>query len=111
MAFNFFKKAKVENGIDLEGLSVQLPKTQREVALVDLISEADVELKEITDQVIMVNEEKDERMTIKEAVEEIKNLRNKCNEYEKELKNKKNEEDKKEEDKKENEDEKKEENK
>ena len=112
MAFNFFKKAKVENGIDLEGLSVQLPKTQREVALVDLIQEADVELKEITDQVIMVNEEKDERMTIAEAVNEIKMLRNKCNEYEEELKNKKNEEDKKEEDKKENEEEeKKEENK
>lgn len=102
MAFNFFKKSKVENGLDFEGLSVVLPKTQREVALVDLINEADVELKEIKDQVILVNEEKDERMTIDEAVKEIHDLRNKCNELEEKLKAQ-------EEDKKENEEEKKEE--
>jgi hypothetical protein len=110
MPFNFFKKAKLENGLDLDGLTVQLPNTKREVALVDLIKEADVEMKEIKDQIILVNEEKDERMTIEEAVKEIKFLRNKCNELEEEKK-KENEEDKKEEDKKENEEDKKEENK
>lgn len=105
MPFNFFKKSKVENGIDLEGLSVMLPKTKREAALVDLINEADVEMKEIKDQVILVNEEKDERMTIEEAVKEINALRNKCNELEEKLKGKaENEDDKKDEDKKDNED-------
>jgi len=110
MPFNFFKKSKVENGIDLEGLSVMLPKTGREAALVDLINEADVELKEIKDQIITVNEEKDEHMTIEEAVKEINALRNKCNELEEKLKDKKdNEDDKKPEEKKDNEDKKEEE--
>lgn len=41
MKLNFFKRAKVENAIDPE-LSVVLPKTGREVTIVQLVNEADV---------------------------------------------------------------------
>jgi len=106
MVFNLFKKTKLENGLDLDGITVQLPKAKREVALVDLINEANVEMKEIKDQIIVINEANDERMTINEAVQEIINLRNECDKLKEELKNacgKKNEEDEKDK-KKENED-------
>jgi hypothetical protein len=39
--FNFFKKEKVENSIDLESLSVMLPKSKKEVEISKLINEAD----------------------------------------------------------------------
>jgi len=96
MPFNLFKKTKVDQGeLDISEYSVFL-KNGREVKLVDLIKDADTELQEIKDPTILINKEKEEYMTIDEAVEEIKNLRNKCNELEEKL-NKKNEEEKKEE--------------
>lgn len=103
MAFELFKKTKVEeNQIDLKEYEVNLGNG-RTVGLADLVKEASMEMKEIKDQIILINEEKDERMTIEEAVKEIKNLRNKCNELQEKL-NKKNEDDKAKEDKKDNED-------
>ncbi len=41
MAFKLFKRAKVENAIDLEATLVLLPKTNREVSLMTLCNEAD----------------------------------------------------------------------
>ena len=43
MAFNFFKRAKVENSTDLEGMLVELPKSKVEVHLAHLINMADKE--------------------------------------------------------------------
>jgi hypothetical protein len=40
MKFEFFKRAKVDNGID-EGMSVKLPKSKKEVTLEKLINDAD----------------------------------------------------------------------
>lgn len=41
MKFNLFKKAKVENQADIEGMSVVLPKSKREMTLEALVNEAD----------------------------------------------------------------------
>jgi hypothetical protein len=41
MGFNFFKKAKVENSIDLESISVTLPKSGKEKTIIQLVNEAD----------------------------------------------------------------------
>lgn len=45
MKFNLFKRTKVENskesGIDLESMSVELPKSKREVTLTKLVNDAD----------------------------------------------------------------------
>lgn len=41
MKFKFFKRAKVENSLDLEETMVELPKTKREVSLSALINEMD----------------------------------------------------------------------
>lgn len=41
MKLNFFKRTKVENAPDLEGISVQLPKSGREVTVMQLVNEAD----------------------------------------------------------------------
>lgn len=41
MKFSFFKKEKVENSKDLEQYSVTLPKSGKEVALADLVTNAD----------------------------------------------------------------------
>ena len=41
--FSFFKRAKVENSADLELMSVELPKSKKEVSLTALINEADKE--------------------------------------------------------------------
>lgn len=41
MNFNFFKRTKVENSAELEGMSVTLPKSKKEVSLADLITNAD----------------------------------------------------------------------
>lgn len=41
MKFNFFKKSKVDNASDLEGMSVTLPKSGKEVTLETLINEMD----------------------------------------------------------------------
>lgn len=41
MAFKFFKKAKVENSADLEGMCVILPKSGKEITIEKLINDAD----------------------------------------------------------------------
>lgn len=41
MKFNFFKRTKVENSIDLESMSVMLPRSKREISLEKLINDAD----------------------------------------------------------------------
>jgi hypothetical protein len=41
MALKLFKRAKVENATDIEGLVVVLPKSGREVALTDMVTELD----------------------------------------------------------------------
>ena len=41
MKFNFFKRTKVENSMDLESMLVVLPKSKREVSIEKLINEAD----------------------------------------------------------------------
>ncbi len=41
MKFNLFKKTKVENSIDIEGMSVVLPKSKKEVSLEKLVNDAD----------------------------------------------------------------------
>jgi hypothetical protein len=41
MAFSFFKKTKVENSKDLDGMMIELPKSKKEVSIEDLIKNAD----------------------------------------------------------------------
>ena len=41
VALNFFKKAKVENSIDIANTIVQLPKSKREVSIEAIVNEAD----------------------------------------------------------------------
>lgn len=38
---SFFKKQKVENGADLEGMSLILPKSKKEISIVELVKNAD----------------------------------------------------------------------
>lgn len=38
---NIFKRSKVENSVELEGLVVQLPKSKKEIALTELVTNAD----------------------------------------------------------------------
>lgn len=41
MAFKLFKRTKVENSTDIEGMSVMLPKSKKEVTIEKLINDAD----------------------------------------------------------------------
>lgn len=41
MKLNFFKKTKVENAVDLESMTVVLPKTGKEMTITQLVNEAD----------------------------------------------------------------------
>lgn len=41
MKLNFFKRAKVENSIDLAEMSVVLPKSGKEIAIIKLVNDAD----------------------------------------------------------------------
>lgn len=41
MKLTFFKRAKVENALDLEETMVQLPKSKREISIAQLVNEAD----------------------------------------------------------------------
>lgn len=43
MALNFWKRAKLDNSLELEGMCVTLPKSKKEISIVDLISNADEE--------------------------------------------------------------------
>lgn len=56
MKFNLFKKQKVENAIDLEGMSVVLPKSKKEVTLEKLVNDAD-EMAEKEGKPAMANKE------------------------------------------------------
>jgi hypothetical protein len=73
MKLSFFRKSKVENSSDIEGMSVKLPKSGREVELTTLINEADdAEQKKSEPQ--MCNGDHcvqvgDEKMTVNELVE------------------------------------------
>lgn len=42
MKFSFFKRTKVENGLDLEGVSIMLPKSKKEMTIEQLINEMDM---------------------------------------------------------------------
>lgn len=59
MKFKFFKRAKVENSIDLEETMVELPKSKREVSISTLINEMDdhEEKKPKAGEAQMANEE------------------------------------------------------
>lgn len=41
MAFKFFKRAKIENSLDIESTSVELPKSKKEYLISDLITKMD----------------------------------------------------------------------
>lgn len=102
MAFNFFKKTKVENSTDLEGMSVQLPKSKLEVPIAKLVNDADeAEMKKNDDKMadekhhVMVGEEK---MNVLDLVKKYQDCKNELEEMKKkdddEDEDKKNEEEK-----------------
>jgi hypothetical protein len=79
MKLKLFKRAKVENSVDLEEMLVILPKSNREVSIVQLVNEADEhEMKKSEPQ--MANGEHcvnvgDEKMTVNELLEKHKMLK------------------------------------
>lgn len=98
--FNFFKKEKVENSIDLESMSVVLPKSKKEVDISRLINEADEkacneDMPEYAVEHMLVKLD-DEEVSVAELVNRYKNMMHKEEEKEE------NEEEVKEEEKKEN---------
>lgn len=73
MKLSFFKKAPVENAIDVESMSVALPKSKKEVTLSKLINDAD-EMEMNMDKPQMCNGEHrvkvgDEEMSVNELVD------------------------------------------
>lgn len=115
--FTFWKKEKVENGADLDTMSVILPKSGKAVELSKLINDAD-EAEEKKDEAKMANGEDkvkvgEEEMTVNSLLEKYNSMCAKKNEDEEKAKNeaeaeelkKKNEEEEAEKLKKENEDE------
>lgn len=96
MKLNFFKKAKVENSIDLESMSVQLPKSGKEVSITALVNQAD-EL-ETSKGVAKVANSADfveidgEKVTVADLVEKYKNAKD-AEKADKEDEKKENEED------------------
>lgn len=48
MSFKLFKRTKVENSIDLDGMSVLLPKSGKEVFIADLIKNADETVEKVS---------------------------------------------------------------
>lgn len=80
MAFSFFKKTKVENSLDIEGTSVLMPKSKKEVLISKLINDADeMELKK--DEPRLVNmKDLIELEGKKITIEEMVSLYNKANE-------------------------------
>lgn len=89
--FEFLKKTKVENGKDLESMSVVLPKSKKEVTITQLVNEAD-EKEMNADKPVMANEEHmvkcgDEEMSVKELTNRYMNLKNPPSEEGKEKQN------------------------
>jgi len=93
MKINFFKRQKVENSTDLEGMAVVLPKSGKEKTLTQLVNEAD----ELALKNGYANEE--DMVKVGENEMSVKELANKygavCSELE-DLKKAKNEDDEKE---------------
>lgn len=90
MAFNLFKKTKVDNAADFESMSVLLPKSKKEKTISQIINEADEmemnadkpaeDMMANGDHHVMVGEEKmkvnelvEKHMALKQAHEEMKN--------------------------------------
>lgn len=78
MKLNIFKRTKVENAVDLEAMSVLLPKSGREVTLTVLVNEADeaaVKAKEpaVADLKAIVNVG-DSKMTVGDMVDKHKSM-------------------------------------
>ncbi len=73
--FNFFKREKVENSTDLEGMMVILPKSKKEMALADVINGMDkiVNMQGYAngDHMVKVG---DEEMSVNELVEKFNSL-------------------------------------
>lgn len=106
MKFNIFKRTKVENAADMEGMMVILPITKREVSLETLINEADKEEVKNGDDISKSVKVGEEEMTVNALIEkycsmkeELENFKAKNSEDEekkkKELENEKEEEEKK----------------
>jgi hypothetical protein len=80
MKLKFWKKTqveKLENASDLESITVELPKTKREVSIADLIKNADLEAKDSYangEHKVKVGEEE---MTVNELVEKHLSLKQK----------------------------------
>lgn len=74
MKLNFFKRAKVENSVELEGLMLVLPKSGKEVSITELVTNADKDAKES-----MANGESkvkvgDGEMSVNELVEKYNSM-------------------------------------
>lgn len=87
---SFFKRQKVENSLELESLSVMLPSSKKEVAIMDLIKNADKEEKE-KDEPKMANMEHHvevdgAKMSVNELVEKYKDACMKMNKEDEEEK-------------------------
>lgn len=86
MAFNFFKKSKVENSkeLDLENMMVELPKSKKEMTLSQVINEADKFLNmagyACDDHMVKANEK--EEMSVKDMVKKYGDMQNKLAEME-----------------------------
>jgi hypothetical protein len=84
MKLNIFKRTKVENSIDLDGLVVELPKSKKEMSLVKVITDFDTILNmngyANGDHMVKVGE-KDE-MSVNDLVKKHMELSNKMAEYE-----------------------------
>lgn len=81
MKLNIFKRTKVENSVDLEGMIVELPKTKKEVSLTKVINEYDAILNmngyANGDHMVKLNDS--EEMSVNDLV---KAHQEKCNELE-----------------------------
>lgn len=107
MKFNFFKKEKIENGLELESTSVVLPKSKKEVTVAEAIEAADT-LHNMNgyangDHFVKVGEEE---MSVNELVEKYNGMCAEKKKNEEDAEKAKNEAAEKDEDKKENEDDK-----
>lgn len=82
MSFSFFKKTKLENALDIEGTSVKLPKSGREVTLAQLATEADeaavaAKSPRIANEADVV-EVAGEKMTVKDVLAKLEALIAEC---------------------------------
>jgi hypothetical protein len=73
MKFSFFKKEKIENGANIENMSVVLPNTGKEVTIAQLINDADA-MKKYAHGEHMVKLNDDEEMPVHELVKKYKQM-------------------------------------